>query len=666
VSGDPGAAMQALLIAARVLQFAAAVPLTGVFAFEGLVAVPSFRAARAGFAEPPGLHRNFRSLAWASLVLLLVSGAGWLLAVAADISGESVSQVLSQGTAGVVLTETRFGEDWLLRLAGAVLLGVLLVARRARRPRIDAAARWASLMLAALLLASLAWAGHGAATAGAAGDLHLAGDLLHLLAAGTWLGTLPPLALLLNAARRDCDARWPAVARAAIRRYSALAIVSVVALLAGGLVNTWFLAGTVPALVGTVYGRLLLAKIILFIAMLIVACVNLLRLGPRLADAAVSPTVGQLRRNALIETALGLGVLGIVGFLGILPPGLHTEPGWPLPFRINVAALPLGSAIAAAVLAAVVFVCAVAAVAAAVAGRYRATAGLVAALALCAAAGWIPLRPAIEPAYPTSFYAPAEPYTAASIGEGAAVYAANCALCHGASGRGDGPAAAGLPIRPADLTEPHLFAHSPGDLFWWVGHGRGGVMPGFAKVLKPSRRWDVINFVLARAAGDLVRQIGPKITTAVAYPMPDFAFEKGGVQSTLRRVLKQGPVLLVLFAPPTPLVRLRQLAAAGPRLAATGLRVLAVDLSPPAKGRQNERKKLPVVGVSDAVRLALALFRSPKDGGETELLLDRNGDIRARWTAAKAAGLPDMRILAGDAASAARFAVAAPSHAGHH
>jgi hypothetical protein len=148
--------------------------------------------------------------------------------------------------------------------------------------------------------------------------------------------------------------------------------------------------------------------------------------------------------------------------------------------------------------------------------------------------------------------------------------------------------------------------------------------------------------------------------------MPDFAFEKGGVQSTLRRVLKQGPVLLVLFAPPAPLVRLRQLAAAGPRLAATGLRVLAVDLSPPAEGRQNERKKLPVVGVSDAVKLALALFRSPKDGGETELLLDRNGDIRARWTAAKAAGLPDMQTLAGDAASAARFTVAAPSHAGHH
>jgi putative copper resistance protein D len=496
--------MQALLIAARVVQFAAAISLTGVFAFEGLVAVPSFRAVRADFAERTELRRNFRSLAWACLVLLLVSGAGWLLAVAADISGESVSQVLSQGTVGVVLTDTQFGKDWLLRLTGAVLLGALLGARRERRPRIDAAACWASLMLAALLLASLAWAGHGAATAGPAGDLHLAGDLLHLLAAGTWLGTLPPLALLLNKARRG-GARWSAIARAATRRYSTVAIISVVALLAGGLINIWFLAGTVPALVGTEYGRLLLAKIALFIAMLTIASVNLLRLGPRLADAAVSRTVGQLRRNALIETALGFGVLIIVGFLGILPPGLHTEPGWPFPFRLNFAVLPVGSMVAVAISAALISACAIAAMALAAAGRYRVTAGLVAPLALCAAAGWIPLRPAIEPAYPTSFYAPAEPYAAASIVEGAAVYAANCALCHGASGRGDGPAAAGLPIRPANLTEPHLFAHSPGDLFWWVGHGRGGVMPGFAHVLTPSQRWDVINFVLARAAGDLVR-----------------------------------------------------------------------------------------------------------------------------------------------------------------
>ncbi|MDR9486304.1 MULTISPECIES: c-type cytochrome [Sediminimonas] len=36
--------------------------------------------------------------------------------------------------------------------------------------------------------------------------------------------------------------------------------------------------------------------------------------------------------------------------------------------------------------------------------------------------------------------------------EGAALYAKNCALCHGPAGRGDGPMAAGLSPAPADLT----------------------------------------------------------------------------------------------------------------------------------------------------------------------------------------------------------------------
>ena len=36
--------------------------------------------------------------------------------------------------------------------------------------------------------------------------------------------------------------------------------------------------------------------------------------------------------------------------------------------------------------------------------------------------------------------------------DGEAAFMAQCAGCHGAGGRGDGPAAAGLPVRPADLT----------------------------------------------------------------------------------------------------------------------------------------------------------------------------------------------------------------------
>jgi putative copper resistance protein D len=225
-----------------------------------------------------------------------------------------------------------------------------------------------------------------------------------------------------------------------------------------------------------------------------------------------------------------------------------------------------------------------------------------------------------------------------------------------------------LPLRPADLTEPHIFAHSPGDLFWWVSHGMDeGVMPGFAGVLNPDRRWDVINFIRARAAGVLARRIGPEVTAAAApAELPDFAAEAGGVQQTLRDVLETGPVLLMLFAPPTPVKRLQQLAAAQPLLDAAGLQVVAVGLGTfPDETPEGNRTPPFVVGVSSEVSSALALFRAAEDGGETELLLDRAGKIRARWTREMPGGLAPADVLIADAERVGRIAVATPSHAGH-
>jgi putative copper resistance protein D len=665
--------MEGLLIAARFLHFTAAILLTGVFAFERFVADPTFQQSGAAPSNAGGLRRRLGWLAWASLVLAIGSGVAWLVAVAAGMSGKPLGAAVSESAVWIVLTRTQFGEDWLLRFALALLLGCCLLVQRRERGRVGGAIGWTAVLLAAAILASLAWAGHGAATPGSAGDLHLAADFLHLLTAGLWLGTLLPLALLLTEARRIGDADWTAIARTATRRYSALAVASVTVLLVAGLVNTWFLAGSVPALVGTEYGRLLLAKIGIFIAVLMVAAVNLLRLSPRLAAASdatgnvVWPTVARLRRNVLTEAALGLGVLAIVGALGTLPPGLHTEPGWPFRFRLDIAALTPSSQILLAILALIIWVCAIATVAAAAAGQYRRTGAFAVVLTLCLALGWYPLRPAIEPAYPTSYYTPAEPYAAASIVRGAALYTDNCALCHGASGHGDGLAAAGLPIRPADLTEPHLFAHSPGDLFWWIGRGMDeGVMPGFADVLNPNQRWDVINFIRARAAGVLAETIGPEVTTTAAPTVPDFAFEAGGAQYTLRQILETGPVLLLLFGPPVPIARLQQLAAAQPRFIDAGLRVLAVGLdASAAEPSEGARAPLFPVDVSSEVTFSLALFRATEDGGETELMLDRGGNVRARWTGNTPGGLASPGSLIIAAERVARDTVAAPGHAGH-
>lgn len=629
--------------------------------FWCLIARPALRAADAAEAFEKRLDRPLFTLAWVSLLVAVASGAAWLAFVASNMSGMPLSGVFQGGVIGIVLTQTRFGEDWMLRAVLVIVLAACLAVQTRTRKH---AVGWVGLVAAAAFIASLAWAGHGAATEDVPFDaLHLPADILHLLAAGAWLGGLLPLVILLTQAWRDASAEAVAVARRATSRFSVLGLSSVGTLIVTGIVNTWFLSGSAPALLGTLYGQLLLLKITLFAAMIAVASVNQRGLLPCLADSATSvtvclQTVRRLRRNASIEAGLGVFVLAIVGVIGILPPGLHTEPRWPFPFRIDLSELPSGGHAVFDVAAVAFALCLVATLVVAERRRYRAMAASIALLVFFGIVGLVVLRPGIVRAYPTSFYASTQPYAAPSIARGAPLYAQDCAECHGAGGRGDGPLAGKLPIRPADLTEPHLFAHKIGEIYWWVSYGRDdGVMPGFADKLTPDQRWDLINFVLARTAGTLTQQAGSQIGATAALPLPDFAFERNGAQNTLSQMMKNGPVLVVLFGERAPRARLQQLAALQPRLAAAGLQIVAVGLGP-----TSDKSPL-TVEVSQDVRVALALFRSPEDGGETELMLDRGANIRARWTARGI--LADSRTLLSDTARVASIPAAAANHAGH-
>jgi len=79
---------------------------------------------------------------------------------------------------------------------------------------------------------------------------------------------------------------------------------------------------------------------------------------------------------------------------------------------------------------------------------------------------------------------------------GAETYAANCAVCHGDTGEGDGPAAAGLEKPPADLHEGHVQELTDGALFHIITHGRADTpMPAWKDVLTEDQRWHVVNFL---------------------------------------------------------------------------------------------------------------------------------------------------------------------------
>ncbi len=70
----------------------------------------------------------------------------------------------------------------------------------------------------------------------------------------------------------------------------------------------------------------------------------------------------------------------------------------------------------------------------------------------------------------------------------------NCVTCHGAGGKGDGPAAAALPApKPADWTSAKVQAESDGELFWKISTGRGAMPPW--KHLPDKDRWEIVNYI---------------------------------------------------------------------------------------------------------------------------------------------------------------------------
>jgi copper resistance protein D len=311
------------LVTARALHFAASVSACGVVFFWIFVAGRAIGAI-AGYSarDVKEFYARLHLIFWISLVLAFISGVAWFSCVAAEIGDRPAREIFSDDIAWTVLSGTTFGRVWIARLViGALLAAAVWSQSREQKPI------WCSLvqvLLAAGFVASLAWAGHAAATPGLQGDIHLVSDILHLIAVGAWVGGLLPYILLLKTFRHRKATGSELAIITATQRFSNLGILAVGTIVVTGVVNTWNLVGSVGALIGTDYGRLLLVKIGLFLVMVGFATINRLRLSPRLAtDDATS----KLERNSLIEAGLGLIVLFVIGVLGTLPPAIHDYAG---------------------------------------------------------------------------------------------------------------------------------------------------------------------------------------------------------------------------------------------------------------------------------------------------------------------------------------------------
>jgi putative copper resistance protein D len=314
-----------LLIYVRTVHFASTMLAAGVVFFTVFVFDPAARAAGEKTHAAAEARAWNRLLAWCALLLAVVSGAGWLFLTSAAMSGDKLVDVVPSGALWTVLTQTTFGHAWLIRLGLAIALTALFIPLFSARSLHPVWLDPTAVIVAAGFAGGLAWAGHAAGGLGTEAVIHPAADVLHLIAAAAWVGALAPLAILLAVTGHAPDELD--MARVATSRFSLLGMAAVAMLLATGIVNSWYLVGSVDALLNTHYGKLLLLKLVLFLCMVAIAAFNWSQLTPALVQTgnatAAQAARRRLCRNAAIETIAGAAIIAIVAVLGTQPPANH-------------------------------------------------------------------------------------------------------------------------------------------------------------------------------------------------------------------------------------------------------------------------------------------------------------------------------------------------------
>ncbi len=621
-----------LLALVRGLWVAALLSTFGTLAFR-LWVVPR-ALARAPVEAQARMHQELGRLTWLSLAASAGMLAAWTLLQSAEIAGATGARAVLDAT-WQVLVGTVFGHLVLLQAAGLASVAAALGLGRLRLAAMAAAATVALQ------------AGHGHSLAMVAGpSLLLLAGVSHLLAAGAWLGGLLPLLLVV----RTAPAR---TAAAAARWFSPLGKWCIAFLAASALVQYWQLVGGLPGLVGTAYGWMALVKLALLAALLGFAAANRHWLAPRLlgADAASGRTV--LMRSIAVQTGVGAAVLFAAAMLSSLPPAIHEQPVWLFAERPSLVVLGDADLQAEIVDAAVGVLLALALIAVGVAlhrRRVLALAGVAIGLWVGAAAA-SHLDLLFVQAYPTSYFHSPTGFAATGIAGGAVLFPQHCASCHGAEGRGDGPAAKALADPPADLTAEHLWAHEDGELFWWLSHGieapEGGLaMPGFAGQLGEDDRWALIDYIRAHNAGVAFHD-----THAWPVPVqaPDFTLSCPGGRTATVADLRGSVLRLVALAP-----------AGDPPPPAPGVPAVTVLMT---RGGQPAAPDACVTTDPTVWQAYAVILGLPADSlAGAQVLVDQNGWLRAAEAPAGAATRwADPALLLADVQAIARHPLAAVS-----
>jgi len=267
-----------------------------------------------------------RRLVWTGWGAAAVAAVLGVLLQGPYAAGTGLGQMFSRSLLASTLSTT-YGRMLCVRLILLAVLAVFAVRLLADDTEVPEKDRARDEDLTAIVgLGVLAtYGGTGHAAAGSQPTLALLSDAAHLSAVSVWVGGLVVLTACLLPSRRTDELAG------ALPRFSQIALGSVGVILATGTYQAWREVGTIPALWGTGYGKLLLAKIGCFVLLVGLGYLGrtavrrryLIPVAHALStrdEVEIGPSeddylVRRLRRSVGLEVAIATAVLAVTAVL---------------------------------------------------------------------------------------------------------------------------------------------------------------------------------------------------------------------------------------------------------------------------------------------------------------------------------------------------------------
>ena len=299
------------LRSARWVEFVALITILGALGFRHGVLPP---LASRGVPTGDAADRA-RRLGQGGVFLYLLAAALRLHATSTAVNGDA--RALAPDALGALLTGTSWGMGWTTGMVGALLLLTGWGLSRRRSPIGTPIALTGALGL----VASPALTGHAASSNWFIAAVTL--DMLHVLAAGVWIGGLLMVVLAgIPAMRALTDGNADAAVSALVSSFHPMALLCAPVVVVAGVGTSVLRLGAAAPLTTTRYGVILLLKVAIFLLLMGIATYNSLRARRQLGTPRGT---AHLRRTASVELLLAALVLAATAALVATPAPILTQ-----------------------------------------------------------------------------------------------------------------------------------------------------------------------------------------------------------------------------------------------------------------------------------------------------------------------------------------------------